>query len=106
MTSSVKAIQRVGARPLTIFTDDCVFHEPRGVHRGRDEIDHVAGAIKATHPDFRYQPIAAPRNWAMAGESDRSRAVLVRRQRTLGLISSLPGTAGLPPYISFFDQLP
>src|SRR2546423_7897691 len=41
-----------------IFTEDCVFYEPRGVHRGRDEINRVAGAIKATHPDFRYQPIA------------------------------------------------
>ena len=43
-----------------IYTEDCVFHEPRGVYRGRDEIDRVAGAIKATHPDFRYQPIAEP----------------------------------------------
>src|SRR3954465_15554534 len=43
-----------------IYTEDCVFHEPNGIHRGRDEIDHVAGAIKATHPDFRYQPIAEP----------------------------------------------
>ena len=40
-----------------IFTDDCVFYEPKGVYRGRDEIDRVAGAIKATHPDFQYQPI-------------------------------------------------
>jgi len=29
-------------------------------YRGRDEIDRVAGAIRATHPDFRYQPIAGP----------------------------------------------
>jgi hypothetical protein len=33
--------------------EDCVFYEPRDVYRGRDEIDRVAGAIKATHPDFR-----------------------------------------------------
>ena len=25
-----------------IFTEDCVFYEPRGVYRGRDEIDRVA----------------------------------------------------------------
>ena len=43
-----------------IFTDDCVFYEPNGVYRGRDEIDRIAGTIKATHPDFRYQPIAEP----------------------------------------------
>jgi SnoaL-like domain len=44
-----------------IFTEDCVFYEPGGsVYRGRDEIDRVAGAIRATHADFRYQPIAKP----------------------------------------------
>ena len=50
-----------------IFTDDCVFYEPRGVYRGRDEIDRVAGAIEATHPDFRYQPTAAPEELGNAG---------------------------------------
>ena len=43
-----------------MFTEDCVFYEPNGVHRGRDEVDRVAGAIKATHPTYRYQPIAGP----------------------------------------------
>ena len=44
-----------------LLTEDCVFYDPTsGAHRGRDEIDRVAGAIKATHPDFRYQPIAEP----------------------------------------------
>ena len=42
-----------------IYTEDCVFFDPsKGVYRGRDEIDRIAGAIKATHPDFRYQPIS------------------------------------------------
>jgi len=50
-----------------IFTEDCVFYEPGGVHRGRDEIDRVAGAIKATHPDFRYQPIAGPEELGNGG---------------------------------------
>src|SRR5271165_3584050 len=36
-----------------IYTEDCVFYDPsKGVYRGRDEIDSVAGAIRATHPDF------------------------------------------------------
>jgi hypothetical protein len=43
-----------------IFTEDCVFYEPKGVYRGHDEIDRVAGAIRATHPDFQYQPITEP----------------------------------------------
>ena len=57
-----------GAAIDEIFTEDCVFYDPtRGPYRGRDEIDHVAGAIKATHPDFRYQPIAEPEELGNAG---------------------------------------
>jgi hypothetical protein len=41
-----------------IYIEDCAFYDPsKGVYRGRAEIDRVAGAIRATHPDFRYQPI-------------------------------------------------
>jgi hypothetical protein len=51
-----------------IFTEDCVFYDPtREAHRGRDEIDRVAGAIRATHPDFRYQPIAEPEDLGNGG---------------------------------------
>jgi hypothetical protein len=53
-----------------LFTEDGVFYDPsKGVYRGRDEIARIAGAIRATHPDFHYQPISPRRNWAMAGES-------------------------------------
>jgi hypothetical protein len=44
-----------------IYNEDGVFYDPNsGAHRGRDEIDRIAGVIKATHPDFQYQPIAPP----------------------------------------------
>ena len=43
-----------------IFHENAVFHEPNGIYRGRDEIDRIAGVIKATHPDFRYQPLSPP----------------------------------------------
>jgi hypothetical protein len=44
-----------------IFHEDAVFCDPNsGIYRGRDEIHRIAGVIKATHPDFRYQPIAPP----------------------------------------------
>ena len=44
-----------------IYTDDVVFYDPsKGVYRGRDEIDRIAGVIRATHPSFTYQPIAEP----------------------------------------------
>jgi hypothetical protein len=50
-----------------IFTQDCVFYEPRGTYRGRDEIDRIAGVIKATHPGFRYQPIGPPEELGNGG---------------------------------------
>jgi len=44
-----------------IFHEDAVFYEPGcGVYHGRDEIDRVAGVIKASHPDFQYQPLSPP----------------------------------------------
>jgi hypothetical protein len=51
-----------------IWAEDGVFYDPQsGAHRGRDEIDRVAGAIKATHPDFRYQLIAEPEELGNVG---------------------------------------
>ena len=55
-----------------IFHEDAVFYEPGGTYRGRDEIDRIAGVIKATHPDFRYQPLAPPEE---TGDSARVRWV-------------------------------
>ena len=44
-----------------MFTEDCVFYDPMGgVYRGRDEIDRIAGVVRAPHPDFRYQPTHEP----------------------------------------------
>ena len=39
----------------------------KGVYRGRDEIDRVAGALRASHPDFQYQPIADPEELGNSG---------------------------------------
>jgi hypothetical protein len=50
-----------------LWAEDGVFYEPKGIYRGRDEIDRVAGAIKATHPDFQYQPIAWSQELGNAG---------------------------------------
>jgi hypothetical protein len=89
-----------------IFTEDCVFYEPKGVHRGRDEIDRVAGAIKATHPDFQYQPIAEPEELGNSG----------RIQWVSGRPGEAPAYAGTDFIIArdgriaavylFFDKLP
>src|ERR1700720_1416305 len=55
---------------------------------------------------FNISRLQNRRNWAMAAGSNGYRAVLVRRQLTPELISSLPGTAGLPPFISFSTSYP
>ena len=91
-----------------IYTEDCVLYDPgsRGVYRGRDEIDRVAGAIKATHPDFRYQPIAGPEELGNGG----------RIQWVSGRPGEAPAYAGSDFIITqdgriaaiyvFFDKLP
>ena len=44
-----------------IYTEDVVFYDPsKNVYRERDPIARIAGAIKAIHPAFQYQPIAEP----------------------------------------------
>jgi hypothetical protein len=85
-----------------IFTEDWVFYDPsKGVYRGRDAIDRIAGAIKATHPDFRYQPIAEPEELGNGGRIQRVSGRPGDAPASPGLISSLPRTVGLPPFISF-----
>ena len=89
-----------------IYIEDCVFYEPKGTYRGRDEIDRVAGAIKATHPDFRYQPIAEPEESGNGG----------RVQWMSGRPGEAPAYAGTDFIIAqdgriaalylFFDELP
>ena len=51
-----------------IYTEDGVFYDPTSsVYRGRDEIDRIAAAIRSTHPDFRYEPIAKPEELGNGG---------------------------------------
>jgi hypothetical protein len=90
-----------------IFTEDCVFYDPKtGVHRGRDEIDRVAGATRNTHPDFQYQAIANPEELGNGG----------RVQWVAGRSGEAPAYAGTDFIITrdgriaalylFFDKLP
>lgn len=51
-----------------IFHEDAVFYDPKGgAFRGHDEIDRIAVTIKATHPDFQYQPISPPEETGNGG---------------------------------------
>src|SRR6266404_9313958 len=85
-----------------IFTEDCVFYDPRGastVAATRSIASRTRSGLLTLTFDISQLP--GPRNWAMAADPTGYRAARVRRQLTPGLISSLPGTAGLPPCISF-----
>jgi len=87
-----------------IYTDDCVFYDPsKGVYRGRDEIDRVAGAIRETHPDFQYQPSAAPEELGDGGRimgiGPPGRGACLRRDR----FHHCPGRSDCCP-LSLFRQ--
>jgi hypothetical protein len=104
----VRTIRRVGARPSTKSSPKIAF----------STIPKRASTVAATRLialrarsglltlTFDINQLQNRRNWAMAGGSNGYRAALVRRQLTPGLISSLPGTAGLPPFISFSTSYP
>ena len=90
-----------------LYTEDCVFYDPnKGVYRGRDEIDRIAGEIRATHLDFQYRPIAEPEE---TGNSGRVRWVA-------GRPGGAPAYAGTDFIVArdgriaalylFFDKLP
>jgi len=66
--------------------------------------NRVTGAIKATHPDFRYQPIAESEELGDYGRIQRVSAVLVSRQLTPGLLSPLPRTGQIAAVYLFFDR--
>ena len=88
-----------------IFHEDAVFYEG-GIFRGRDEIARIAGEIRATHFDFRYEPIAEPEE---TGNSGRVRWVS-------GRPGEAPAYAGtdfiivrdgrIAALYLFFDKLP
>jgi SnoaL-like domain len=90
-----------------LFNEDGVFYDPnKGAYRGRDEIDRIAGVIRATHPDFKYQPISEPEE---AGNGGRVRWVS-------GRPGEAPAYAGTDFIVArdgriaaiylFFDKLP
>ena len=90
-----------------IYTEDCVFYDPtRSVYRGRTRSIASRARSRLLTLTFAISQLLGPRNWAMVGGSNGYRAALVRRQLTPGLTSSLPGTAGLPPFICFSTSYP
>src|SRR5713226_3073457 len=101
--SLVKTIPLAGAPPSTRFTlkiacSTTPAREPI-VAATRSIASRARSKLLTLNSDTSQLP--SPRNRAMAGWSAGYQAVRVKRQLTPGPISSLPGTAGLPPFISF-----
>ena len=90
-----------------LWNEDGVFYDPsKGAFRGRDEIDRIAGAIKATRPDFRYQPISEPEELGNGGRVKWVAGRPARRRLTPELISSSPATAASQLSTSFSTSCP
>ena len=90
-----------------LFTEDCVFYDPSGgVYRGRDEIDRVAGAIRATHPDFRYQPIAEPEELGNGGRIQWVSGRPGEAPAYAGTDFIIAGDGRIAALYLFFDKLP
>src|SRR2546430_9354076 len=106
--SSVKTTPSGGARPSTTSSPKMASSTtlPRAstVAATRSIASRARSGLLTLTSDISQLP--GPRNWAMAGGSNGYRAGLVRRQLTPELISSLPGTAGLRPSISFWTGYP
>jgi hypothetical protein len=90
-----------------IYNEDVVFYDPnKGVYHGRDAIDRIAGVIKATIPTSAISRLRNRKRWAMAGGFNGYQAAPAKRQHTLERISSSPGMAELPPFISSSTRCP
>jgi hypothetical protein len=89
-----------------IFHEDAVFHEPNGTYRGRDEIDRIAGVIKATHPDFRYQPLSPPEAIGDGGRVRWRSDSLDKPPAYAGTDFIIARDGKIAAVYLFFDELP
>jgi hypothetical protein len=89
-----------------IFHEDAVFHDPRGTYRGRDEIDRIAGVIKAAHPEFRYQPIAPPEELGDGGRVRWVSGIRGKEPAYAGTDFIIARDGKIAAVYLFFDTLP
>jgi hypothetical protein len=90
-----------------IFTEDAVFYNPMGgVFRGRDEIDGVAGKLRAMHPDFRYQPIGKAEEVGNGGRIRSTEGRPGEKPEVAGTDFIVTRDGRIAAIYLFFDKLP
>jgi len=90
-----------------IFHEDAAFYDPKGgIFRGRDEIDRIAGVIKATHPDFAYQPLFPPEEFVDAGRVRWVSGIPGKPPAYAGTDFIVARNGRIASLYLFFDNLP
>jgi hypothetical protein len=90
-----------------IYTENIVFYETnKNIYRGRDEIDRVAGVLRAQHPGFRFHVTAEPEE---VGDGGRIRWLEGRPGETpvvAGTDFIIARDGRIAAIYLFFDKLP
>ena len=90
-----------------LWNEDGVFYDPnKGVYRGHDEIDRIAGALRATHPDFQYQPIAEPEELGNGGRVKWVSGIPGQAPAYSGTDFLIARDGRIAALYLFFDKLP
>jgi len=90
-----------------IFHEDAVFYDPNGgVFRGRAEFDRIAGVIKATHPDYQYQPLVPPEERGDAGRVRWVSGAPGKAPEYAGTDFIVARNGKIASVYLFFDKLP
>jgi hypothetical protein len=90
-----------------IFHEDAVFYEPKGgIFRGREEIDRIAGTLRAMHPDFRYRPLAPPEETGDAGRVRWVEGAPGKPPTVAGTDFIIARDGKIAAVYLFFDELP
>jgi hypothetical protein len=90
-----------------IFHEDAVFYDPGGgIYRGHDEIHHIAGEIKATHPDFHYRPLAPPQETGNGGRAGWVSGIPGQPPEYAGTDFIVARDGKIAAVYLFFDALP
>ena len=71
-----------------------------------ESIDSIAGVIRATHTDLKYQPIGEPEELGNAGRIKWVEGRPGEAPAVAGTDFIIAGTGGLPPFISFSTNYP